>query len=330
MNQHRRTVLSAMLALPLGALTKHASAAKSAGGYPSRTVTLVVASAAGSSTDMVARYTADGLSKALGSTMIVDNRPGAGNVIGWGSVARSAPDGYTLLTTELSFAIAPGLIPTLPFDARKDFAPIVTIASVPHVMVVNADLPVTTVDEFVQYIKQNPGKLNYGSGGVGTNPHLCGEMFKKLTGVDLVHVPYKGAAAATQDLLAGHVHMVTSSIPTTLPHIQSGKLRALVVTDTKRSAVLPDVPAAPEVGLADMTMNFWIGIAAPAGTPDEIKTTLNENVQKLLADPDFLAKLSAAGMSPVGGSVEETEKFVFSEMDRWAAVTKEAGIQHGN
>lgn len=319
----RRRFAVAMLATPF------AGVARAAASFPSHPITLIVASSAGSSTDSVARLTAKQMNQFFNSPVIVENRPGAGNIIGWTTVARAPADGYTLLTTELSYVIAPGVVAHLPFDARRDFAQIVTIASVPHVMAINPSVPAKNVQEFIAYAKANPGKLNFGSGGLGTNPHMCGELFKSLAGVDLVHVPYKGAAAATQDLLTGQIQMLTSSIPTMLPYIKSGKLRALMVTSDKRSPVLPDVPSAVEVGMPKMVATFWVGLAAPAKTPAAVIARLNQAVVESLSKPDFRKRLADMGMDPIGNTPAQATEFVSKEIDRWAAVAKTAHIQIG-
>src|ERR1700716_2710474 len=202
--------------------------------YPSRPVTFVVPFAPGGSTDTVARIVAQAVGPALGQPTVVENRTGGAGTVGWGSVARSAPDGHTLITIEMSYAIAAGLVPTMPFDPKKSFAHIVTAVSVPHVMVVNPAVPAKTVQELITLAKASPGKLFYGSGGVGTNTHMGGELFKSLAGVDLVHVPYRGAGAVLQDLMGGSVQVLVTSAPTVLSLIQSGKLRALMVTSEER------------------------------------------------------------------------------------------------
>src|SRR5262245_8445055 len=208
--------------------------------YPSRPVTFVVPFAPGGSTDTVARIVAQAVGPALGQPTVVENRTGGAGTVGWNSVARSAPDGHTLVAVEMSFAIAAGLVPTMPFDPRKSFAHIVTAVSVPHVMVVNPAVPAKTVPELIALAKASPGKLFFGSGGVGTNTHMGGELLKNLAGVDLVHVPYRGAGAVLQDLMGGSVQVLISAAPTVLSLIQSGKLRALMVTSEERLTTLPD------------------------------------------------------------------------------------------
>src|SRR5690242_1109420 len=278
----RTRLIAAAIAVLAGLFCQSAGAQ----GYPARPITLIVPYATGGTTDIVARVLAHELTGSLGKPVLVDNRTGGGGVVGWSAAARAAPDGYTLLAQELSYAIAVGLIPTLPFDAHKALTPVSTVATVPHVLVVHPSVKATNVKELIALAKASPGKLNYGSGGNGTNTHLGSELFKSLTGVDIVHIPYKGAGAVLADLLGGQVQMLVSAVTTTLPHIKSGKLRALMVTDSKRSAVLPDVPSAPESGLPKMVMLYWVGVAVPAGTPQPIVDRLNRDVIAALGAPE--------------------------------------------
>ncbi|HZN24700.1 MAG TPA: tripartite tricarboxylate transporter substrate binding protein [Burkholderiales bacterium] len=299
----------------------------SAQGYPARPITLIVPFATGGTTDIVSRVVAHELTSSLGRQVLVENRTGGGGVVGWSAAARAAPDGYTLLAQELSYAIAAGLIPTLPFDPRKSLTPVTTVASVPHVMVVHPSVKATTVKELIALAKASPGKLFYGSGGNGTNTHLGSELFKNLAGVDLVHVPYKGAGAVLQDLLGGQVQMLVSAVATPLPHIKAGKLRALMVTDEKRSAVLPDVPSAPEAGLPKMVMLFWVGFAVPAGTPQPIIERLQKEVVIALAAPDTKKRFADMAVDGVGTTPAQAAKLVDDEIQRWSAVIKAANIK---
>jgi tripartite-type tricarboxylate transporter receptor subunit TctC len=294
--------------------------------YPSRPVTFVVPFAPGGSTDTVARIVAQAVGPALGQPTVVENRTGGAGTVGWGSVARSAPDGHTLIAIEMSYAIAAGLVPTMPFDPKKSFAHIVTAVSVPHAMVVNPAVPAKTVQELIALAKASPGKLFYGSGGVGTNTHMGGELFKSLAGVDLVHVPYRGAGAVLQDLMGGSVQVLVTSAPTVLSLIQSGKLRALMVTSEERLATLPDVPSAPEAGLSKMIMKFWVGFAAPAGTPPSIVQRLNRDIVASLASPDTKKRLDELGMDMVGNTSAQAAQLVDEEIARWSAVAKAANI----
>ena len=308
------------------ALSLFSSSFAAAQVYPSRPVTFVVPFAPGGSTDIVARIIAQAVGPALGQPTVVENRTGGAGTIGWGSVARSAPDGHTLITIEMSYAIAAGLISTLPFDPKKSFSHIATAVSVPHVMVVNPSVKANTARELITLAKAAPGTLFYGSGGVGTNTHMGGELFKSLTNVDLVHVPYRGAGAVIQDLMGGSVQMLVTSAPTVLSLIQTGKLRALMVTSEGRVATLPDVPSAPEAGLPKMIMKFWVGFAAPAGTPQPIVERLNRDIMAALALPDTKKRLAELGMDGVGNTPAEAAQLVDDEIARWASVAKAAGI----
>ncbi|MBO9352598.1 tripartite tricarboxylate transporter substrate binding protein [Bordetella petrii] len=296
--------------------------------YPNKPVTIVVPFSVGGSTDLVARLIGDQLGEALGQPAIVTNRTGGGGVVGWSNVARAEPDGYTVLTTEMSFAIAPGLLSNLPFDAKKGFTHITTAVQVPHVLVVNPNVPAKTVQELIALAKQKPGELFYGSGGNGTNTHLAAELFKDAAGdLDIVHVPYKGAGAVLADLMGGQVQMLITSLPTALPHIQSGKLRALMMASDKRSPALPDVPSAPEVGLPRMDIKFWIGFAAPAGTPQAAIDKLNQSIIATLRLPASQQRLEQMGMETIGNTPAEAARLVQQEMDRWAEVIKQRGIK---
>jgi tripartite-type tricarboxylate transporter receptor subunit TctC len=319
----RMRIQTVTLAAALSLLPASLAAAQT---YPSRPVTFVVPFAPGGSTDTVARIVAQAVGPALGQPTVVENRTGGGGAIGWGSVARATPDGHTLVAIEVSYAIAAGLVPTLPFDPRKSFAHIVTAVSVPHVMVVNPAVKANTVAELVALAKAEPGRLFFGSGGVGTNTHLGGELFKSLAGVDLVHVPYRGAGAVLQDLMGGSVQVLVTSAPTVLSLIQSGKLRALMVTSEQRLSTLPDVPSAPEAGLPKMIMKFWVGFAAPAATPGAIVERLNRDIVASLALPDTKKRLDELGMDPVSNTPGEAAQLVDDEIARWTALAKAANI----
>lgn len=314
--------------LPVAAaLTIAAGSTASAQTFPVRPITIVVPYAVGGTTDIVARLAANQVANGLGQPFVVDNKVGGGGLIGWGTVARAAPDGYTVLTTEMSFTIAPGLLPKMPFDAQKDFSHIITAASAPHVLVVNPGLPVKTVQDFIALAKAKPGTMNYGSGGNGTNTHLGGELFKTAAGIDLVHIPYKGAGAVLTDLMAGQVQALVTSLPTALPHIRSGKLRPLVVTSEARSPLLPDVPSAKEAKLPSFVMDFWVGFAAPAGTPQPVIDTLNKAFAAALNADDGRRRLAEQGLTPVVNTPAQASQQAASETKRWAAVVKSANIK---
>ncbi|MDB5811020.1 MAG: hypothetical protein JWN94_3142 [Betaproteobacteria bacterium] len=295
--------------------------------YPARNITLLVPFSPGGSTDLITRIIAKELSAHFDKQVIADNRTGGGGVIGWNAVARSAPDGYTVLATELSFAIAAGLIPNLPFDPRKDFIHVTTATTVPHVLVITPSLPVKNVKEFIALAKARPNELNYGSGGNGTNTHLGSELLKNLTGIKMVHVPYKGAGAVLQDLMGGQVQALVSAVPTVVPYVNAKRLRALMVTDEKRTRVLPDVPSAAEAGLAKMNMQFWVGFALPAGTPQPVVERLNQALVAVLNGAESKKRLIDLGVDTVGNAPAQATKLVLDEMDRWTAVIKAAGIK---
>lgn len=321
MNASRRHLLLAASLLLAG------SGAWAQTSFPARPITIIVPHAVGGTTDIVARLVSSQIGSSMGQPFVVDNRAGGNGNIGWGQVARATPDGYTLLTTEMSFTIAPALTAKQPFDAKKGFAHIITVASAPHVLVINPELPATTLQGFIDLVKASPGKFNYGSGGNGTNTHLGGELLKSTAGIELMHVPYRGAGAVLQDLMAGQVQALVTSVPTALPHIKSGKLRALMVTSDKRSAQLPDVPSAPEAGLPKMVMDFWVGLAAPAGTPPAVIEQINKAVAEALQSPEGRRRLADQGLDPVANTPAEATAKVIEEMDQWQAVVKAANIK---
>ena len=296
-------------------------------GYPVKNIALIVPFSPGGSTDLITRIVARELSSQFDKQAVVDNRTGGGGAIGWSAVARSSADGYTVLATELSFAIAAGLIPNLPFDPRKDFLHVTTATTVPHVLVVTASLPVKNLKEFLALVKARPGELNYGSGGNGTNTHLGSELLKNLTGIKMVHVPYKGAGAVLQDLMGGQVQALVSAVPTVVPYVNAGRLRALMVTDDKRTRVLPNVPSATEAGLPGMIMQFWVGFAVPAGTPQPVVERLNQAIAAVLNGAESKKRFAELGVDTVGNSPAQAAKLVAEEMDRWSAVIKAAGVK---
>jgi tripartite-type tricarboxylate transporter receptor subunit TctC len=314
-------LLGAMLALCM------AAAAPAAETYPGHPINIIVPFSVGGSTDLVARLEAKALGQALNTSVVVENRTGGGGVIGWGGAARSAPDGYTLLTVEMSYAIAASLIQHLPYDPQKALSHITTLVQVPHVLVVHPSVPAQTVQQFIALVKAHPDKYFFGSGGVGTNTHLGGELFNSLAGVKMSHIPFRGAGAAMQDLLAGRVQAMITSVPTALSQIRAGKLRALMVASDHRIDALPDVPDAKEVGLPGMDMQFWVGFAAPAGTPQPIIDQLNAAMTKSLKTPEMQAQLKDLALEPVGNSPAQATRLVSEEIARWREVIQKAGIK---
>jgi tripartite-type tricarboxylate transporter receptor subunit TctC len=295
--------------------------------YPSRTIKIVVPAAAGGPTHITAQLLADKMQVSLGQPVIVEPRPGAGNNLGAEYVAKSAPDGYTLLfATTGTHAINQTLFKQLPFDPIKDFEPVSLVVQYPLLMVVTPDLPVKSVKELIDYAKKNPGKLNRASGGLGTSMHLSGELFVYQAGIDAPHVPYKGSAPALNDLMGGHVQLMFDSMITALPLVQGGKLRALAVTGKKRSPLLPDVPTLAESGLPDYEATGWTGIVVPAKTPPEIVAKLNAAIVQALKSPDIQQAFEKQAAEPVGSTPEEFGAFIRKETDKWGATIRAAGI----
>ena len=295
--------------------------------YPSRPIRLVVPQSAGGSTDLVARPLARLLGEALGQPMVVDNRPGAGSVIGTDLVAKAAPDGYTLLAVAASFTISPSLYPRLPFDPVRDFEPITLLASLPNILVVQRSLPVKSVQEFIALARSRPGQLNYGSSGVGTGTHLSMEWLKHMAGIQLVHVPYKGGAPAVNALLAGEVQVNLATISTALPHVKAGTLRALAVTTARRSAAAPEVPTLVESGLPEYVYSSWIGLLAPAKTPRAIVARLAAAAARIARTPEIASILALEGAEPIGNSPEEFAVVIRTEIGKWHKLVGAAGIK---
>ena len=296
--------------------------------YPTKPIRLVVPFPPGGATDILARDVAQKLTEAWGQSVIVDNRPGAGGNIGSELVAKSAPDGYTLeMGTVGTHAINASLYAKMPYDHVKDFTPVILVAGVPNVLVVNPAVPANSVAELVAYAKANPGKLNFASSGNGTSIHLSGELFKVMAGVQITHIPYKGSAQALQDLLAGQVQLMFDNLPPSLPQIKAGKLRALAVTSATRAPALPDVPTLAESGLPGFEASSWFGILAPAGTPAPIVAKLNAEVANWLATPEAKEKLLKQGANPAGGTPQDFAKHIAAETAKWAKVVKDSGAK---
>ncbi len=296
----------------------------SAQAWPSKPVRIVVGFAAGGAVDIVARRLGVKLADALGQLFLVENRVGAGSVIATEHVARSAPDGYTLLLSGVTgLAAGASVFKQLPYDTRRDFAPVILVLQNPAVLLVHPSVPAKTLGEFIAIARGRPGQLNYASSGAGGGQHLAAEMFILSTGVVITHVPYKGAAPALSDLIGGHVDLMFESIPTSaISYIQAGKLRALAVTSTRRSNLLPDVPTMQEGGLKGFDFRTWMGMAAPAGTPKELVQRLNASINQALAAPDLRAWLEAQGLEASGGSPEQFQAFLEKEIALYARIVK--------
>jgi tripartite-type tricarboxylate transporter receptor subunit TctC len=293
--------------------------------WPTKPVRVVVAFTAGGTTDILARSVSQQLSEKLKQPFVIDNKPGAGGNVGTESVVRAAPDGYTLIVNSVGpIAVNPTLYPKLAYNPLTELVPIVQIADVPNVLVVNPALPVKNFEEFVAYAKANPGKQNYASTGIGTSSHLSGFVLGKRAGIDATHVPYKGADAL-RDLLAGRVQFMFATIPSVIQHIHSGGLRAIAVTSVKRSRSLPEVPTVAESGLPGFEAGSWFGFFGPKGTPPEVVATLNRAVNEIIAVPAMEAQLIKEGADPVGGTPQQFAQFVQREFEKWKLVVRESG-----
>ncbi len=294
--------------------------------YPDKPVRLIIPFPPGGSNDVVGRLVANQLSEKLGHKVFVDNRGGAGGVLGTEAAAAASPDGYTLLIVSIAHAVNPALY-KLNYDPIKSFTPISILATGPNVLAVNPQLPVHNVKELVALAKEKPGELDYASAGVGSFQHLGGELFKLVAGVNLQHVPYKGGGPAMQDVIAGHVKIMFSSLVQTTPFIQSGQLRALGTGGSQRNPVLPDVPTIAEAGVPGYEANNWWGIMAPAGTPKEIVDRLYKDIQATLTSPELKAAFDREGAAAVTMSTEEFTKYIENEIVKWGRVVREGNIK---
>jgi tripartite-type tricarboxylate transporter receptor subunit TctC len=294
--------------------------------YPDKPIRLVVPFPAGGTTDILARAVGQKLGEHLGQQVVVDNKPGAGGNIGSDIVAKSAPDGYTLVMgTVGTHAINASLYKKMPYDHIKDFVPVSLVALVPNILVVHPSVPANSVKELIAYAKANPGKLNFASSGNGTSIHLSGELFKTTAGVEMTHVPYKGSAPAVTDLLGGQVQLMFDNMPSALPHVKAGKLKALGVTTAKRFPAAPDIPAIAEAGVPGYEASSWFGVLAPAGTPKEIVNKLSSEIAKILQTPEIKERLLSQGAEPVGNTPDQFAAFIKAETAKWAKVVKESG-----
>ncbi len=316
----RALLLAAMLVLAAGSATADI--------YPDRPVRVIAPFPPGGGVDLMTRLVADILSRTLGQPFYVDNRPGAAGNLGADLLAKATPDGYTLGTMTVgSHGTNPSLYVNLPFDPIRDFTPISMLVIQPNVMVVPPSVGVTSVAEFIALAKDKPGQLNFGSTGNGTTLHLCGELFKQMTGIDMVHIPYRGAGLALPDLLSGRLHVMFNNLPTVMPHIRSGKLRALAVTTRERWPELPDVPTLEEVGLTGFDVSSWYSLMGPANLPRDKVTALNRAVVQGLQTPEMRARLLEMGTRAASGTPEQLAAFVESEIARWAPVVKATGLK---
>ena len=323
-----RTIPSLALAAAwLAAFPAAAQPVTAGATYPARTVRIIVPYAAGGNTDITARAIGSRLGEVFGQQVIVDNRPGGATNIGSELAARAAPDGYTLLMGGASNAINMTLYARPPYDTLRDFAPVVLCVKGANVLSVHPSLPARNLRQLVALAKARPGQLNFASSGLGSSNQMAGELFKMMAGIDLQHVPYKGNAPALADTVAGHVEMLFSGVPALLPHLNSGRLRAIAIGSLQRFAALPEVPTFDESGLKGYEATTWFGLMAPAKTPADIVARLNSETGKILAAPDLRSRFINDGLEPVGGSREEFGRFIRDEIGKYSKVIRAAGLQ---
>lgn len=318
----RRCLVSAFVTggLSIGAVRPAVSQA-----YPSRPVTIVSAFVPGGANDLLARLIAQRLQRVLGKTFVVQNQSGAGGNLGAAAVARSAPDGYTLLMGAAVLSINQTLYKKLPFDVLRDFAPISIVALVPNVLVVNLSVPVQSVEALIVYAKANPGRLNYGTPGVGTAPHIAMELLSSLTGIRMTHVPFRGSAQAVNALLGGQIEVMLDNLPPLAPHIEANTLRALGIASAHRHPKYPDLPTIAEGGVAGFEATAWQSVLAPAGTPAPIIERLSVEIRKAVDDPEFQKEIDVLGAIPYGTTPQDARTFLASELDKWGKAVKTSG-----
>lgn len=314
-----------MLAALLGA---NSVSAQSDSQYPIKAIRMIVPSAPGSGPDIMARAIGQKLTESLGQPVVIDDRPGAGGIIGSEAAAKSPPDGYTLIMSNAgAHAVNASLYAKLPYDPVRDFAPVTLVAMAPNILIVHPTLPVRSVKELIALAKAKPGELTFGSGGNGSTAHLSGEMFKTMAGINIVHVPFKGSPAAVIGVISGQIAMALPNIPPALPHVRSGKLKALAVTTAKRSAAVPELPTVAEAGLPGYEATAWFGVLAPAATPPQIIAKLNAAIVKGLRTREMQERLAAEGTEPVGNTPEQFARIVRNDIAKWAKVVKSSGAR---
>jgi len=307
----------------MGLLAGTTAAAEPA--YPNRPITLLIPYPPGGSADMLGRPLSAALQQRLGQPVVLEYKPGAGGSIATAQLARSKPDGHTVLMVLAAHAINPSLYKSLPYDTRKDFAPVSLAATLPMLVAAPLSTPANSIPELIAYARKNPGKLTFASAGPGNTSHLSAEMFKKATGVDMLHVPYKGSGPAVVALLAGEVSLMFDSISTSLPQVKAGKLKALAVTSDTRSPLLPDVPTIQESGVPGFVVNGWYGILAPAGTPPAVVDKLSAAIADSLREPALREQLTGYGYTPIGSTPQAFGELIDSELERWSQAVKDSG-----
>lgn len=316
------------LVLCMLAMSGVAQAQDAAAAYPDRPVKVIVPFPPGGATDIVGREISDRLARALGQPFVVENRSGASGNIGMEAAARAPADGYTLVVgAPQTLTINPQLFKSNPFNPQKELDPIVVVATVPNVLIINPKLPVSTVKELIAYAKERPGKVNYGSSSIGGTPHLSSELFKSMTKTDIMHIPYRGSSPALTDLMGGQIDMMFDNLPASLPHIKSGRVKALAVTTRQRSDAAPELPTMEEAGVPGFESQGWFSLLAPAGTPRPILEKINAEVNKILATDSFKERLANVGAQPKGGSIADFRELLDTETRRWSKVIEFADIK---
>ena len=313
------------IALAFGVAEVHA---QSDTNYPSKPIRMIVPSAPGSGPDIMARAIGQKLTEALGQAIVIDDKPGAGGIIGSEAAAKAPPDGYTLIMSNAgAHTVNPGLYAKLPYDPVKDFAPVTLVALAPNILIVHPTLPVRNVKDLIALATAKPGELTFGSGGNGSTAHLSGEMFKTMAGINIVHIPFKGSPAAVIGVIAGQIALAIPNIPPALPHVRSGKLKALAVTTAKRAAGVPDLPTVAEAGLPGYEATAWFGVLAPAATPPQIIARLNAAIVKIAHAREMQERLTAEGADAVGNTPEQFAQIIKSDIAKWAKVIKASGAR---
>jgi len=323
----RRVVFKMLAGVAIAMAAAPVPSVFAADSWPSKPITLVVPFASGGTTDIIGRAVGQRLGEALGQPVVVDNRPGAGGTLGGALVARANPDGYTFLLATVAHTMAPGIYKTLPYDFQKDLEPIGMVALTPNVLLVNPSIPARTVQELIAYIKANPGKVNYGSAGIGSTEHLSGELFRAATGTDISHVPYKGGAPMMTDLMAGQIQMAIETSPSANPHVKSGKVRALAVTSARRSPAYPGVPTVGESGVPGYEVTTWYALMAPHGTPEPIRQRMAAELARVLKQPDVQKRFDEQGVTAGDMTPAQLAAFIKAETTKWTKVAKDSGAK---
>lgn len=318
MKRHSTLLISLALAAFCGFATAQT--------YPAKTVRMVVGYPPGGPTDLIARIVSQKLSESWGQQVIVDNRPGASGMIGAELTVRAAPDGYTLLMVPVTYAVTPSLYPKMTYDAAKDLAPVAQVAAAPFILVVHPTLPVKTVKDLIALARSRPAQLNYASASTGGMPHLAGELFNSMTGVKMVHIPYKGAAPATTDLLAGQVQLMFNNMLSAMPQVKNGRLRAIAVTSSKRSAAVPELPAIAET-VPGYEASGWYAALGPAAMPRELIAKINNDMNRIMKMPDVMQRLAGDGVEAVGTTPDQFGTYLRSEITKWGKVVQASGAK---